>query len=128
MDNLRPESRLNDHVRGAAGAVWEMFQDYRPIALGLATYGYGSETVRRLRDVTALPIGLLLDPFPYAPPSMTENRPIEWLAECLRPLLDERLLNFCGLSCTVPSIEYVKSIGGLIQRTSGAQPRAVDRG
>jgi hypothetical protein len=46
---------------------------------------------------------------------MTENRPIEWLAECLEPLLDQRLLNFCGLSCTVPSIEYVKTIARLIQ-------------
>jgi methionine synthase I (cobalamin-dependent) len=97
--------------------LWEMFRDYKPIALGLATYGYGSETVRRLRDVTDLPIGFLLDSCPYGTP---ENRPIEWLAECLGPLLDDRLLNFCGLSCTVPSIEYVKAIGGLIQRTSAA--------
>jgi hypothetical protein len=98
--------------------LWEMLRAYRPIALGLSTYGYGQDTVRRLRDVTDVPIGLLLDPFPYVPPTMTESRPIEWLAECLVPLLDERLLGFCGLSCTVPSIEYVKTIAGLIQQPS----------
>jgi methionine synthase I (cobalamin-dependent) len=96
-------------------ALWGMLRAYRPIALGLATYGYGQDTVRRLREITDIPIGLLLDPFPYAPPSMTENRPIEWMAECLGPLLDERLLSFCGLSCTVPSIEYVKTVAGLIR-------------
>jgi len=37
------------------------------------------------------------------------------MAECLGPLLDERLLSFCGLSCTVPSIEYVRAIARLIE-------------
>ena len=116
--DLNPDGTILSGERPEA--LWEIFRDYKPIGLGLATYGHGSETVRRLRDVTDLPIGFLLDPFPYAPPSMTENRPIEWLAECLGPLLDDRLLKFCGLSCTVPSLEYVKAIGGLIQRTSAA--------
>ena len=116
--DLNPDGTILSGERPEA--LWEMLRDYRPIALGLATYGYGAETVRRLRDVTDVPIGLLLDPFPYAPPSITENRPIEWLAECLGPLLDEHQLNFCGLSCTVPSIDYVKAIVGLIQRACGA--------
>ena len=72
--------------------------------------------LRWLHDATDIPLGLLLDPFPYAPPSMKENRPIEWLNECLAPLLGERLLSFCGLSCTVPSIQYVTAIAGLIQK------------
>ena len=108
-----------DGTIGSSGerpeALWEMLRDYRPIALGLATYGYGEDTVRRLREVTGIPIGLLLDPCPYAPPTMTENRPIEWLTECLGPQLDDGLLSFCGLSCTVPSIEYIKTIAGLIR-------------
>ena len=70
--------------------------------------------MRRLRNATGLPVGLLVDPFPYAPPAMTGNRPIEWLGECLGPLLRDHLLSFCGLSCTVPSIDYVKAIAGLI--------------
>jgi hypothetical protein len=100
-----------------------LLRDYSPIALGLVTYGYGQDVVRRLRDVTDTPIGLLLDPCPYAPPQMTENRSVEWVGECLEPLLDEHLLSFCGLSCTVPSIEYVKAVAGLIRRTS--QPDGV---
>ncbi len=96
-------------------ALWGLLRDYKPIALGLATYGYGQDTVRRLRDVTKVPIGLLLDPFPAKP--LTENRPVEWLAECLGPLLDERLLSFSGLSCTIPSIDYVKVLARLIRQT-----------
>jgi methionine synthase I (cobalamin-dependent) len=96
-------------------ALSGMLRSYKPIALGLATYGYGQDTVRRLREITDVPIGLVLDPCPYAPPSMTENRPIDWLAECLGPLLDEGLLSFCGISCTVPSIEYIKTVSGLIR-------------
>jgi hypothetical protein len=46
---------------------------------------------------------------------MTENRSLGWLVECLGPLLSEGLLNFCGLSCTVPSIEYVKAVIDLIK-------------
>jgi 5-methyltetrahydrofolate--homocysteine methyltransferase len=95
-------------------ALWEWLRPHRPIALGLATYGWGLDTLRRLRNTTDVPLGLLLDPFPWAPPSMTENRPIEWLGECLRPPLEEGLLNFCGLSCTVPSIEYIRAIAQLI--------------
>ena len=95
-------------------ALWGMLRAYSPIALGLVTYGSGQDTVRRLRDLTDVPIGLLLDPFPYAPPTMTENRPIEWLGECLGSLLSEHVLSFCGLSCTVPSIEYVKAVSRLI--------------
>jgi hypothetical protein len=97
-------------------ALWDQLRDYKTVALGLATYGYGEDTLRRLRDVTDVPLGLLLDPFPCAIP-LTQNRPIEWLSEGLEPLLDERLLSFCGLSCTVPSIEYVKAIAGLIRQS-----------
>jgi hypothetical protein len=97
-------------------ALWDLLRDYKPIALGIATYGYGEDTLRRLRDVTDVPLGLLLDPFPWAN-TVTLNRPIEWLTECLGPLPDERLLSFCGLSCTVPSIEYVKAVAGLIQKS-----------
>ncbi len=96
--------------------LWEDLRGYKPIALGLATYGYGQDTVRRLREVTEVPLGILLDPFPRTP--FSENEPIDWLAECLQPLLDERLLSFCGLSCTVPSIEYVRKVGSLIQKTT----------
>jgi methionine synthase I (cobalamin-dependent) len=95
-------------------ALWGMLRPHTPIALGVVTYGWGQDTVRRLRDLTDVPIGLLLDPFPYAPPTMTENRPIEWLEECISPLLSDHLLSFCGLSCTVPSIEYVKAVSRLI--------------
>ena len=98
--------------------LWGMLQAHDPIALGLATYGYGADALRRLRDASGVPVGLLLDPFPWAPPTMTEYRPIEWLAECLEPLLNERLLSFCGLSCTIPSIEYVSVISNLIRDTS----------
>jgi hypothetical protein len=28
----------------------------------------------------------------------------------------EGLLNYCGISCTVPSIEYVKAISALLKR------------
>lgn len=104
-------------------ALWGMLRSHSPIALGLATYGWGQDTVRRLRDLTDIPIGLLLDPFPYAPPTMTQNRPIEWLGECLGSLLNEHLLSFCGLSCTVPSIEYVKAVAVLIRE----QPNRVVR-
>jgi methionine synthase I (cobalamin-dependent) len=97
-------------------ALWDQLRDYKTVALGLATYGYGEDTLRRLRDVTDVPLGLLLDPFPWAIP-LTQNRPIEWLSEGLEPLLDERLLSFCGLSCTVPSIEYVKAVAGLIRQS-----------
>ena len=97
-------------------ALLKMFRDRSPIAFGLATYGYGGDTVRRLHDATDVPVGLLLDPFPYAPPSMKENRPIEWLEECLAPLLTDSLISFCGLSCTVPSIQYVTAIADLIQK------------
>jgi methionine synthase I (cobalamin-dependent) len=100
--------------------LWEMLRAYSPIALGLVTYGYGQDTVRRLREITGIPIGLLLDPCPYAPPNWTENRPIEWLTECLGPLLDDGLLSFCGLSCTVPSIEYIRAVAGLIQAAGGS--------
>jgi methionine synthase I (cobalamin-dependent) len=96
--------------------LWPLLRDYSPIAVGFATYGLGHEMLRHLREVTDIPIGLLLDPCPWAPPSMTENRPIEWLAECLMPLLDEDLLSFCGLSCTVPSIEYVRAVVALVRR------------
>lgn len=105
-------------------ALWDgLLRDYNLIALGLVTYGYGQDIVRRLRDVTDTPIGLLLDPCPYAPPQMTENRSVEWLGECLEPLLDEHLPSFCGLSCTVPSIDYVKVVAGLIRRQS--QPEGI---
>jgi methionine synthase I (cobalamin-dependent) len=95
--------------------LWPLLRDYSPIAVGFATYGLGHEMLRHLREVTDVPIGLLLDPCPWAPPSMTENRPIAWLAECLMPLLDEDLLSFCGLSCTVPSIEYVRAVVALVR-------------
>jgi methionine synthase I (cobalamin-dependent) len=33
-------------------ALWGTLQDYKPTSPGLATYGYGSDTVRRLREAT----------------------------------------------------------------------------
>src|SRR5262249_44386634 len=39
-------------------ALCPMLRDYRPIAMGLATYGSGAVTVRRLRDATDVPVGL----------------------------------------------------------------------
>jgi homocysteine S-methyltransferase len=92
--------------------LWEDVRAYKPIALGLVTYGYGQDAVRRLREATDGPLGFLVDP--YRRPD--ENQPVDWLAECLGPLLDERLLSFCGLSCTVPAIEYVREAADLIRR------------
>jgi len=93
--------------------IADEFRIHHPLALALATYGYGHETLRRLRDVTKVSLGLLLDPFGHAS-ERSEHQPIEWLAECLTPLLDERLIRYCGLSCTVPSIEYVEAISRLV--------------
>jgi hypothetical protein len=104
-------------------ALWGMLRAHSPIALGVATYGWRQDGVRRLRDLTDIPVGLLLDPCPHAPSTMTENRPIELLGECLGPLLSDHLLSFCGLSCTVPSIEYVKAVSRLI----GQPPEPVVR-
>lgn len=95
--------------------LWQLIQPHRPIALALAAYGRGQENVRALRDVSGLPVGFLVDPFhqnPHEP-----HRPIEWVEEALRPLLAEGLLSFCGISCTMPSLGYVRAVAGLIGDT-----------
>jgi hypothetical protein len=85
--------------------LWADMRNHRPIAVGVATYGGCHDSVRKLRGVSDAPVGFLLDP--YVQPD-THGRPIEWISECLTPLLEEGLLGFCGLSCTVPSIEWIR--------------------
>jgi methionine synthase I (cobalamin-dependent) len=87
---------------------------FSPLAFGLATYGSGGDELRHVRQISDVPVGLLLDPFPYA--IGVDLRPASWLAEVLEPLLAEGLLSYCGLSCTVPSIDYVKAVAALIAR------------
>lgn len=94
--------------------LWPLLQPYAPAALGLASYRYGQHALRRLRDVTDTPLGLLLDPAPSGHPQ-TGNRPVSWRAECLEPLLADHRLSYCGLSCTVPSLAYVQEVARLIR-------------
>lgn len=95
--------------------LWQLIQPHRPIALALAAYGRYQQDLRALRDVSGLPVGFLVDPFhqnPHEP-----HRSIEWVEEALRPLLAEGLLGFCGISCTMPSLGYVRAVAGLIGDT-----------
>lgn len=71
--------------------------------------------MRAWRDVSGLPIGFLVDPFhqhPHEP-----HRSIAWVEDTLRPLLTEGLLSFCGISCTMPSLGYVRAVAALIDDT-----------
>jgi methionine synthase I (cobalamin-dependent) len=99
--------------------MWGSLRPYPPVALGLVTYGYGADQLRRLRDVSQVPVGMFIDPFPWCT-EVASIRPIEWIAECLGPLLDAQLLSFCGLSCTIPSIDYIRAVSDLIRTKSQA--------
>jgi methionine synthase I (cobalamin-dependent) len=87
--------------------LWSIIEAYRPIALGIASYGRGVEDLRQLREVSGLPIGWILDP--------CHGESASWAAEILKPLLEERLLNYCGIGCTVPSLDYVTAIADLLR-------------
>jgi hypothetical protein len=87
--------------------VWSLAAGYKPAAIGIASYGYGAAELRRLREVADVPLGLFLD--------VCHGESASWLVEILEPLLAERLLSYCGLSCTVPSIEYVKTVAALLR-------------
>jgi methionine synthase I (cobalamin-dependent) len=92
--------------------VWSLIAAYKPIALGIASYGYGGEELRRVREVADVPLGLLLD--------VCHGEPASWLVEILEPLLAARLLSYCGLSCTVPSLDYVRTVAALLKTSRPA--------
>ena len=63
---------------------------------------------------------MLLEPSPSILVSELGLRPVSWLTDTLAPLLEEGLLNYCGLSNTVPSMDYVRTIATLIARAKAS--------